>query len=102
VAQASIEGAERICFPECFVPGYRGPSKPVPPDAAFLDRAWTAVAKAAAKANVTVILGTERIVDGKLLVTALVIQRDGTLAGFQDKVQFDPLVPDAGCLKQVR
>lgn len=91
VAQASIEGAELVCFPECFVPGYRGPGKPMPPpDAVFLDRAWSAVANAAAKANVTVILGTERIVDGSLLASALVIQRDGTVAGFQDKVQLDP------------
>lgn len=91
IAQAGREGAELLCFPECFVPGYRGPGKSVPPpDAAFLDRAWSSVADAAAKANVTVILGTERIADGELLATALVIQRDGTFAGFQDKVQLDP------------
>lgn len=36
------------------------------------------------------ILGTERIVDGHLLATALVIQQDGSIAGFQDKVQIDP------------
>ena len=35
-------------------------------------------------------LGTERVVDGALLATALVIDRDGTIAGFQDKVQIDP------------
>ncbi len=91
VAQAGSQGAAVICFPECFVPGYRGPGKSVPPpDKAFLDRAWAAVAEAAAKANITVVLGTERIVDGSLLATALVIQRDGTFAGFQDKVQLDP------------
>lgn len=91
VTQASLEGAELVCFPECFVPGYRAEGRTVPPpDAAFLDRAWSTVAEAAAKANVTVILGTERIVDGALLATALVIQRDGTFAGFQDKVQIDP------------
>jgi len=56
----------------------------------FLERAWAAVAAAAAKANVAVVLGTERIVDGALLPTALVINRDGTIAGFQDKVQLDP------------
>jgi len=90
VKQAGAQGADVLCFPECFVPGYRGPGKSVPsPDAAFLGRAWSAVADAAAKASVTVILGTERIVDGSLLATALVIQRDGTLAGFQDKVQLD-------------
>jgi len=37
-----------------------------------------------------VILGTERIVDGGLRISALVIERDGTMAGFQDKVQLDP------------
>ena len=73
------------------MPGYRGEGKQIPPpDAKFLDRAWSAVADAAAKAKVTVILGTERIVEGSLLATALVIQRDGTFAGFQDKVQLDP------------
>lgn len=91
IAEASTRGAGVICFPECFVPGYRGPGKRVPPpDAAFLERAWSSVAAAAAAANVAVILGTERVADGALLATALVIDRDGTLAGFQDKVQLDP------------
>src|ERR1700680_1782514 len=64
IAQASIENAGLICFPECFVPGYRALGKPVPPpDAAFLERAWTTIAAAAAKANVAVVLGTERVVD---------------------------------------
>jgi predicted amidohydrolase len=91
IADASAEQASIICFPECFVPGYRGLGKQVPPpDAAFLERAWSCIAAAAAKAGVAVILGTERIVDGALLATALVIDRDGTVAGFQDKVQLDP------------
>src|SRR5690242_13705477 len=91
IAQASIEGAGLVCFPECFIPGYRGMGKSVPPpDRGFLERAWSAIAVAAAKASITVILGTERVVDGALLATALVINRDGTIAGFQDKVQLDP------------
>ncbi len=91
IAQAAIEHAGVICFPECFVPGYRGIGKSVaPPDAAFLEHAWAAIAGAAAKAELAVILGTERVVDGALLATALVINRDGTVAGFQDKVQLDP------------
>ncbi|MGI8959659.1 MAG: carbon-nitrogen hydrolase family protein [Bryobacteraceae bacterium] len=91
IAQASIERVGLICFPGCFIPGYRGPGKPVPPpDRAFLERAWSAIAAAAAKANLAVVLGTERVVDGTLLATALVINRDGTCAGFQDKVQLDP------------
>jgi predicted amidohydrolase len=91
IAQASLEKAGMICFPECFVPGYRGMAKAVPPaDPAFLERAWSTIAAAAAKAGVAVVLGTERVVDQGLLASALVIQRDGTIAGFQDKVQIDP------------
>lgn len=91
IAEASVEHAEVICFPECFVPGYRGIGKSVPPpDPAFLERAWSTLAASAAKANVAVILGTERMVADALLATALVINRDGTIAGFQDKVQLDP------------
>src|SRR5512146_1697335 len=91
IAQAGSERASLICFPECYVPGYRGMRKQVPPpDPAFLERAWSTIAAAAAKANITVVLGTERIAEGALLVTALVINSDGTIAGFQDKVQLDP------------
>jgi predicted amidohydrolase len=95
ISRASAEGAGLICFPECFVPGYRGPGKAVPPpDPAFLERAWSAVAAAAGKAGVAVVLGTERVIDGGLLATALVIDRDGVFAGFQDKVQIDPSEED--------
>ena len=90
IAQASTERAGLICFPECFVPGYRSPGKPaLPPDPVFLERAWSVIAAAAAKAHLAVVLGTERIVDDALLISALVINRDGTIAGFQDKVQLD-------------
>jgi predicted amidohydrolase len=91
IEQASARGAQIMAFPECFVPGYRGQGKSVPaPDPAFLERAWSSVAKAAGEANVTVVLGTERLVDGTLVATALVVNDDGSIAGFQDKVQIDP------------
>lgn len=90
ITQASVERAELICFPECYVPGYRV-GKPVPPpDPVFLERAWSAIAAAAARAKVTVILGTERVVNDSWFLTALVINPDGSIAGFQDKVQLDP------------
>ena len=90
-AQAASERADIVCFPECFVPGYRAAGKRVPPpDLVFLERAWAILAKAAGKSKVAVVLGTERIVDGRLLISALVINHDGTVAGFQDKVQLDP------------
>jgi predicted amidohydrolase len=90
IAEASTAGAGLIAFPECFVPGYRAPGKGIaPPDTAFLDRAWSVIAAACAKANLVAVVGTERIVDGALRATALVINADGTIAGFQDKVQID-------------
>ena len=91
IADASGKRAGLICFPECFVPGYRKKEKAVPPpDPVFLEAAWSRVAAAASKANLAVVLGTERILDGVLLATAMVIDRDGRIAGFQDKVQIDP------------
>src|SRR6202790_749583 len=91
IAHASIEHADLVCLPECFVRGSRGRGRAVPPPAASsLHRAWSAVAAAAAKASVAVVLGTERVVDETLLITALAVHRDGTIAGFQDKVQLDP------------
>jgi len=91
IASAASAKADILCFPECFVPGYRARSKSVPPpDAAFLTQAHHTCAAAAARANVAVILGTERLLDNALLATALVIDRDGTILGFQDKVQLAP------------
>jgi predicted amidohydrolase len=60
------------------------------PDPTFLERAWATIAKTAAESNVGVVLGTERVVGDALFISALVINRDGTVAGFQDKVQLDP------------
>jgi predicted amidohydrolase len=91
IADAAAAGAELVCFPESYVPGYRWPGRTMArPDADFLERAWSAVAEAAANGNVAVILGTERLVDAGLRITALVIGKDGGRAGFQDKVQLDP------------
>ena len=41
-------------------------------------------------ARITVILGTERVTDRGLQITACVINPDGTVAGWQDKGQIDP------------
>ena len=91
IAQAGAARAALVCFPECYVPGYRGLGHAPPaPDPAFLERAWTAAGTAAAQAGIAVILGTERVVEGGLLATTLVIGRDGQRLGFQDKVQIDP------------
>jgi predicted amidohydrolase len=91
IARAAREGADIICFPECFVPGYRAAGKNVPPpDPVFLERAWLTVASSARAADVAVVLGTERVVNNSVVISALVVNRDGAIAGFQDKVQIDP------------
>lgn len=91
IAEAGCRGAAVVCFPECFVPGYRWPNTTaLPPDSAFLNRAWAIVAEAARRAGVAVILGTERITDRGLQITACVFKPDGTVAGWQDKGQLDP------------
>ena len=91
IVEAGRRGAQVICFPECYVPGYRwlGQSH-ASPDPAFLDRAWAAVASCARSAGITVVLGTERVSGQGLLISALVINSDGTVAGWQDKEQIDP------------
>lgn len=91
VAEASQKGALVICFPECFIPGYRWPDQTAPPpDPIFLEQAWADVADAAKAANITVILGTERLTERGLQITTCVINPDGTIAGWQDKGQIDP------------
>jgi predicted amidohydrolase len=91
IAQAGAAGATIVCFPECFVPGYRSVGKPMaPPSAPFLAQAWSTIGRAAARARVTAVLGTERVVNDRLVAASVVIDRDGAIAGFQDKVQIDP------------
>jgi predicted amidohydrolase len=94
IGQAGAHGAGVVCLPECYVPGYRNQDHALPPiDPGFLDRAWASIAAAAAAARIAVVLGTERgsaSPEGGVLPTALVVNADGSIAGFQDKVQIDP------------
>jgi predicted amidohydrolase len=91
IVDAAHAEANVLCLPECYLPGYRDPSQLVPPpDPLFLEQAWTTLAAATARASVTVILGTERLDCNALYSTALVLNPDGSRAGFQDKVQIDP------------
>lgn len=91
IRDAAGQQAAIVCFPESYIPGYRGETIVRPaPDPGFLERAATRIADAAKASRITVMLGTERYVDGKARITALVIHPDGTRAGYQDKVQLDP------------
>jgi predicted amidohydrolase len=99
-------GALVICFPECFIPGYRWPGMRVPaPDTAFLNQALSEVAEASKAAGITTILGTERVTERGLQITACVIMSDGTVVGWQDKGQIDPseeaIYPALGAGRQI-
>ena len=88
IADAAAAGAQLVAFPECFVPGYRAPGRPVlPADPAFLEQAWGSLAASCARHHIAAMVGTERVVEGALRIAALVIGDDGGLVGFQDKVQ---------------
>jgi predicted amidohydrolase len=106
VAEAGRERATVVCFPECFIPGYRWPNVAAPPpDPAFLEQAWAAVADSARQARITVILGTERVTERGLQISACVFNPDGTIAGWQDKGQLDPseehIYPSYGAERRV-
>lgn len=91
ITGAGEAGAQLVCFPECYVPGYRRPGTVVPPgDAVFLEEAWQQIAEAARSAHVAVVLGTERVVAGGVMASVLVVDAQGERLGFQDKVQIDP------------
>jgi predicted amidohydrolase len=90
-ALGRANGARIMCFPECYVPGYRGLGHSPPSvDDEWLERAWARIADAARAAGCAAVIGTERWVGGKLVATALVIDANGKGLGFQDKVQIDP------------
>jgi predicted amidohydrolase len=91
IAEAGARAAHVICFPECYIPGYRWPgAEPPPPDPRFLENAWARVSTAARRAGIAVVLGTERVTDRGLHISALVLNPDGSIAGWQDKEQLDP------------
>jgi predicted amidohydrolase len=95
VQEAALAGARVICFPEAYVPGYPWPGRARKrADASFLEQAHGVVARAAGEGRIGVVLGTEREVSGKRRLTALVVQPDGEIAGYQDKVQLDPSEDD--------
>lgn len=94
VAEAGAGRAQVICFPECYVPGYRAGTNAAAPLESWLEGAWATIGRAAASAGIVVALGTERAVGDARRITVLVIGEDGEPIGFQDKVQLDPSEDD--------
>ncbi|TWT70570.1 Carbon-nitrogen hydrolase [Crateriforma conspicua] len=87
---AAKGGASIVCFPECFLPGYRTEPSVRQPSETWLNQAWAVVDEKAADLSICVILGTERVAKDGRKITARVTNPDGSSAGFQDKVQLDP------------
>lgn len=96
IADAAAAGAAMVCFPECYLPGYRaaGHGSSTPPTATWLAAAHSRVLQAAAASRIAVVMGTERIVDDSHRITTLVAGPDGSLLGWQDKEQLDPSEDD--------
>jgi predicted amidohydrolase len=91
IDDAARAGAKIVCFPEDYVPGYRAlaPGRPAP-DPSDLAGAVEQIAAAAGRAEISVVLGTERFVAGAYRLSVVVIAPDGEIVGWQDKVQLDP------------
>lgn len=91
IAEAGRRGVQIICFPECYIPGYRWRADTLPPPSlSFLESAWDRVGAASRSAGISVILGTERPTEHGLQITARVYNPDGSTQGWQDKGQLDP------------
>ena len=89
IAEASREHAGIVCFPEAFVPGYRLMGKNLPPiriSGTRVVRGGSGRREGEDRGHI----GPERVAGDALLLAALVFNSDGTVAGFQDKVQLDP------------
>lgn len=85
-----------VCFPEAYLPGYRGLGWEVPAyDLAVQERALSRVAEVARRERIGVVLGAEWVTVGadrteRRQLAAAVFGPDGALLGVQTKNQLDP------------
>lgn len=88
LAEAARRGAAIVCFPETYVPGYRGLDfSPPLPDQPEQERALRTVQALARQHSIAVIMPVEWSTPAGLLNTAAVINADGTIQGWQSKNQ---------------
>lgn len=88
LAEAASRGAAIVCFPETYLPGYRGLDfTPPPEDQPAQERALREVCNLARRHGVAAITPMEWASPAGLLNLAFVVNPDGTVQGFQTKNQ---------------
>src|SRR3712207_6296422 len=88
LAEAAARGAAIGCFPENYLPGYRGLDFfPPPPDPGAQERALQGVCDRARRHRVAAIMPMEWASPAGLLNLAFVVDADGTIQGYQTKNQ---------------
>jgi predicted amidohydrolase len=95
VKDAVKDGAEIICFPESYIPGYPGMN--FAPEESSLEKLESALSrgcKIAAENNIAIILPMDWYGPDGLLNIAHVISAKGEILGYQTKNQLDPSEDD--------
>ncbi len=89
LAEGAERGAAIVCFPETYLPGYRGhefPDTP-PPDQDAQERALAEVCELAKRHRIAAIVPMEWASPRGMLNLAFVVGADGTVQGYQTKNQ---------------
>lgn len=89
-ADAASQGAEIVCFPESFIPGYPGMGYPIDRDPDALHHALEKAKIIAKRNTIAIILPMDGYINDQLYNLAYVIDKQGTLLGYQTKNQLDP------------
>jgi predicted amidohydrolase len=88
LAEAASRDVAIVCFPETYLPGYRGLGFPTsPPDQGAQERALRGVCDLAREHRVAAIMPMEWTSPAGLLNLAFVVNADGTIQGYQTKNQ---------------
>jgi predicted amidohydrolase len=91
LAEAAARGAAIVCFPETYLPGYRGLGfQPPPSDQPAQERALRDVCDLARRHRVAAIMPMEWASPAGLLNLAFVVDADGAVQGYQTKNQVAP------------
>jgi predicted amidohydrolase len=91
VEEAAHQGARIVCLPEACVPGHRQQPRPVPDvPAGALAEAVDEIGRAAGRARIVAIVGTERPTPAGRELLEVVYDADGSRLGEQVKTQVDP------------